>query len=142
MRKSINNEDLVKLGKKAKYKKTGKQPEILKPVEDSFKQIEEAIQSLTSKLGDDVSSGNKAIIKSCETIIDSMKLYHDAVILTLENLPKPEKADMSKVESMHNMMTAVLTEVMKERPAREWDFDIQYDWKGDFDKIIAKEVKH
>lgn len=145
MRKSVNNKEVVELAKKGKAKyEDGSTPEAIESVQDTYKKVQSTIQDMTNKLSKEVDGGNTAILGACDMIIESMKLYHEAVVTTLANQPAPEKPvqlDTKKLDSINDRILSVLT-LLHERPPKEWDFDVKYDWKGKFDRIVAKEIKH
>lgn len=143
MRKRISNKEAAELADKGKaaYKKGGK-PKAIKTVEDSFNEAQKSIEALVSQLGGDISDGNKTILNACSTILESMNLYHEAVLVSLADLPKPEKQDNRKMKHLDDRILAILRAVTEEKPAKEWEFNVVRDWKGSPDTITAKEIKH
>jgi len=145
MRKSIKNKELVELAKKGKAKYSdGSVPKAIETVQDTYRKVQATMQDMSAKLSKEVDGGNAAVLSACDVIIESMKLYHEAVVTTLANQPapaKPVQLDTKKLDSINDRLLAVLTAVT-DRPPKEWDFDVKYDWKGKFERIVAKEIKH
>ena len=139
MRRRITNKQVVELGKKAAYK-DGSQPTAT--VQDSFNEAKSAIQSLSKQVNKDVSTGNEAILSACDVIIESMNLYHEAVVATLSNLPVPESFDMSAIDKINDRLITILQELVIEKPAKVWQFDVEKDWQGKIETVTATEVKH
>jgi len=141
MRRRITNQQAVELGSKATYK-DGDKPKSLVTVEDSFKEAKNAIQNLTEQVNKDVSTGNEAILSACDVIIESMNLYHDAVITTLGNLPVPESFDMSAIDKINDRLITILQELLVEKPKKVWQFDVEKDWQGKIETVTATEITH
>ena len=143
MRKRITNKQAVELANKglATYQ-DGSKPKALVSVEDSLIEAKSAIQSLSKQANKDVSTGNEAILSACDVIIESMNLYHDAVVTTINNIPSPESFDMSAIDKINDRLITILQELVVEKPAKVWQFDVEKDWQGDIEKVIATEVAH
>jgi len=143
MRKRITNARAVELAKegKAAYK-DGSKPKALVTVEDSFNEAKNAIQSLSKQVNKDVSTGNEAILSACDVIIESMNLYHEAVVATLNNLPVPESFDMSAIDKINDRLITILQELVAEKPKKVWQFDVEKDWQGKIETVTATEVTH
>ena len=143
MRKRITNKQAVELANKglATYQ-DGSKPKALVSVEDSFNEAKQAIQSLSKQVNKDVSTGNEAILSACDVIIESMNLYHEAVVATLGNLPVSESFDMSAIDKINDRLITILQELAIEKPAKVWQFDVEKDWQGKIETVTATEVKH
>ena len=143
MRKRITNKQAVELANKgqATYN-DGSKPKALVSVEDSFIEAKSAIQSLSKQVNKDVSSGNEAILSACDVIIESMNLYHEAVVATLGNLPVPESFDMSAIDKINDRLITILQELVVEKPKKVWQFDVEKDWQGKIETVTATEVTH
>jgi len=143
MRKRITNAQAVDLANsgKATYE-DGSKPKALVTVEDSFNEAKSAIQSLSKQVNKDVSTGNEAILSACDVIIESMNLYHEAVVATLNNLPVPESFDMGAIDKINDRLITILQELVAEKPKKVWQFDVEKDWQGKTVTVTATEVTH
>lgn len=143
MRKRITNAQATKLAEEGKaIYQDGSKPTLLTSVEDSFKEAKGAIQSLSEKVSADVSCGNEAILSACDVIIESMNLYHEAVMMTLGNMPVPESFDMTSIDKINDRLITILQEVVKDSEPKVWQFDVEKDWQGKIETVTAKEITH
>lgn len=144
MRRRITNEQAVELAKKkaGRYREGGT-PEPILSAQESFKEAKAAIQNLASQVSNNVATGDEAILNACDVIIESMNLYHEAVMITLAGLPQPESIDMSQIDQINDRLITILTELMTPKPPKEWDFKVEYeDYSDKMVGVKATEIKH
>jgi len=144
MRKRISNKEAVDLAKKktGRYVEGGT-PEPILSAQESFKEAKAAIQNLANQVGKDVTTGDEAILSACDVIIESMNLYHEAVMITLSDLPQPKPVDLSQLDVIEGRLVTILQELMTPAPPKEWDFDIiREPYSDDMVRVKATEIKH
>jgi hypothetical protein len=132
----ITNAKAVELGDKASYK-DGSKPKTLIKAEDSLKEVKNAIQKLTEQIGVDITSSNADTLRACDTIVESMDLYHKAIILSVQSVS--DSIDTQKLNIISGRIVTIMQMLSK---PKEWNFEIERDMMGEMTNVNAKEVTH
>jgi hypothetical protein len=136
----ISNAKSIELAEqgKAAYK-DGATPARAKTIEELFDESKKAIQSLGDRIGQDVSGGNEAILTALDAVLESMRLYHEALIVSIDGIPRQESVDLSPLEAMNGRMDAIISTLARLAEPKEWDFKIERDWRGALESVKAVE---
>lgn len=143
MPRIITNEKVVALAEagKAVYQDGGK-PKPIETCGDSFVAMKQAMTDLMGRLEKSdqcLEDGNTSILATCDIIIESMTLYHEAIMTAVARNPQ---ADSGKLDEINANLLALLKheEEDKDKP-KEWSFVVERDMMGEITSVNAKEVE-